>query len=105
MYSINELDVNELRQRMDGGEGVTLIDVRSPQEAAQASIPGSINIPLHTLPVRMNEIPEDDFVVLYCRSGARSAQACAFVGAQGRKGVYNLRGGIIAWAQAGQAVA
>jgi rhodanese-related sulfurtransferase len=90
---------------MENGEPVTLIDVRSPQEVAQASIPGSVNIPLHTLPVRLNEIPDDSFVVLYCRSGARSAQACAFVGAQGKSSVYNLRGGIIAWAQAGQAVA
>jgi len=105
MQHINELDVGDLTRQMDSGDSVVLIDIRSPQEVAQASIPGSIHIPMHSLPARLDEIPDDSRVVLYCRSGARSAQACAFLAAQGKDNVFNLRGGIIAWAQAGRAVA
>lgn len=106
MFSINEIDVTKLDQMLAEGNGeVKLIDVRSPMEVAQGAIPGSENIPLHLLPMHIDKIPQDQPVIIYCRTGARSGQACAFLSAQGVGNTYNLRGGIIAWVQGGRAVA
>lgn len=56
--------------------GATVIDVRTDDEFNGGHVPGAKNIPVHTLPLRLNEVgPKDRPVVLYCRSGARSAQA------------------------------
>jgi rhodanese-related sulfurtransferase len=106
MFNIKELDVQDLHSKLPGlGETFHLIDVRSPAEVAQGAIPGALNIPLHLLPMRVQDIPGDKETIIYCRSGARSAQACAFLTAQGKSNVFNLRGGIIAWVQNGMAVA
>ncbi len=105
-FNIKEIDAAELQLLLSQERNnVHLIDVRSPAEIAQGAIPGADHLPLHLLPLQLDRIPADKKVVLYCRSGARSAQACAFVEAQGKNNVYNLRGGIIAWAQNGYAIA
>jgi rhodanese-related sulfurtransferase len=54
-----------------------------------------------TVPPRMNELEKDKDLVFVCRSGARSAQVCMFLQQQGFERVYNLRGGLIAWASSG----
>ncbi len=106
MWNIKEIDAGELHQWLEsGGDAVRLIDVRTPAEVAQGSIPGAEFIPLHLIPIKMTELKGDKKVVIYCRSGARSAQACAFLSAQGIDNTFNLRGGIIAWVQGGRAVA
>lgn len=84
----------------DGGD-LYLVDIRTPAEVAQAAIPGAVHLPMHLLPLRANELPTDRDVVLYCRSGARSYHACAYLAQQGIENVINLRGGIIAWAREG----
>ncbi|MCW9013221.1 MAG: rhodanese-like domain-containing protein [Gammaproteobacteria bacterium] len=101
MFSIKEVDVNTLKQYIDEGKNVRLLDVRSVAEMAAGIIPNAEKLPLHTLPVRLNEINNDDFCVLYCRSGARSAQGVGFMAAQGFDNVYNLQGGIMAWQRQG----
>lgn len=101
MYSIKELDVQTLKSHLDGNLKVRLLDVRSMEEMAGGVLPNAEKIPLHTLPLRLNEIGRDDVCVLYCRSGARSAQGVGFLMAQGFDQVYNLRGGIMAWARMG----
>jgi rhodanese-related sulfurtransferase len=53
------------------------------------------------LPLRAADIPQDKPVVIYCRSGARSAQACAFMASKGYDNMHNLSGGIMAWARSG----
>jgi rhodanese-related sulfurtransferase len=105
MYGINEVDTDELNDLINDGEEIVLIDVRSPAEIAQGAIPGAAHLPLHLLPLQLNQIPKDKKVVFYCRTGARSAQACMFAANQGTSNVWNLRGGIIAWAREGKAVA
>ncbi len=98
MSQIKELDVETLKNLMDEGKDIRVIDVRSIAEMNSSGvIPQAEKLPLHTLPVRLNEINSDDMCVLYCRSGARSAQGVGFMAAQGYDNVYNLRGGIIAW--------
>jgi rhodanese-related sulfurtransferase len=85
-------------------KGAHLIDVRTEAEVAQGVIDGAIHIPLHLLPLRAADIPQDKPVVIYCRSGARSAQACAFMASKGYENMHNLSGGIMAWARSGNAI-
>jgi rhodanese-related sulfurtransferase len=54
--------------------------------------------------LRAADIPQDKPVVMYCRSGARSAQACSFMASKGYSNMHNLSGGIMAWARSGNAI-
>ncbi len=98
---IKEIDSQELAQWLQAENPPLLIDVRTPQEMAQASIPHGKPLPLSLLPLRFNEVPKHEKVVFYCRTGARSAQACLFMAQQGYDNVYNLHGGIVSWARYG----
>lgn len=106
MFNFREIEIFDVKRMLEGeGKQVHLIDVRSPMEVAAGIIPGATNIPLHMLPMSMERIPDDSEVIIYCRTGARSAQACAYLTSLGKDNVYNLRGGIMAWMQGGLAVA
>jgi rhodanese-related sulfurtransferase len=104
MFGIREIDATGLKKLMNSEEQVHLIDVRSASEVAQGIIEGSEFMPLHTLPLRMNDLPKDKTIVFYCRSGARSAQACMFLAQNTGIQATNLRGGIISWYQAGEKI-
>ena len=108
MLGLKELDALQLHgmlQEQDG-KSLVLLDVRTPAEVARGGIHGARNVPLHLLPVVVGqELDNDASLVLYCHSGARSAQGCAFLMTRGYSNVYNLRGGILGWAQSGQALA
>ena len=101
MMLVKEIDSEELAQWLEGESPPILIDVRTPAEMAQASIPNGKPLPLSLLPLRVDEVPKDEPVVFYCRTGARSAQACWFLAQQGYEDVYNLHGGIVSWARLG----
>lgn len=98
---IQEIDSATLASRMGADGDVYLVDIRTPGELAQGAIPGAVHLPMHLIPLRMGDLPRDKEVVLYCRSGARSYHACAFLVQQGFDNVVNLRGGIIGWAREG----
>ncbi|MBU1664781.1 MAG: rhodanese-like domain-containing protein [Gammaproteobacteria bacterium] len=102
MYNIKELGVDDLDANK---EQIHLIDVRTEGEVSRGVINGAIHIPLHLLPLRATEIPQNKPVVIYCNSGARSAQACAFMAAKGFENMHNLSGGIMAWARSGKPLA
>ncbi|MEZ5478762.1 MAG: rhodanese-like domain-containing protein [Thiolinea sp.] len=106
MFGISEIDAAGLKAKLDAGDKVRLIDVRSAAEFNQGIIDGGEFMPLHTVPLRMSELDNrgDETLVIYCRSGNRSAQACLFLKQNAGIEAYNLRGGIIAWYQSGQAV-
>ena len=101
MYGISEVDASDLNQMLASGEKVRLVDVRSEAEFQQGSIAGAEFLPLHLFPMRMNEFSKDEKIVLYCRSGARSAQACMYLKQNTGIDAINLRGGIIGWYQSG----
>lgn len=105
MYGIKEIDVAGLRSLLSEKKGVVLVDVRSENEVAYGIIEGAQHLPLHLLPLKADEINKDANTIFYCRTGARSAQACAFMTAKGNNNVYNLQGGIMAWMQSGLALA
>lgn len=95
--AIGEISVQELKQRMDNGEKINLIDVRELAEYQAANMGGQL-IPLSQLQFRYNEIDRSREVVVHCRSGVRSMTACQFLEQMGFEKLTNLRGGILAWA-------
>jgi rhodanese-related sulfurtransferase len=96
---IKEIDASQLQQRLAAGEDLLLLDIRTDAEVAQGVLPGAQHLPMHLIPYRVAEFPPDKDIVLYCRSGARSYHACAYLLQHGMDNVVNLRGGIIAWAR------
>jgi len=102
---VKEIDVSALKARIDAGEDIALIDIRSDAEVAQGILPNAEHLAMHLIPLRMHDLPKDKDVVLYCRSGARSYHACNFLAQQGVSNAINLHGGIIAWARSGFEVA
>lgn len=80
-----------------------LLDVRTPEEFADGHIPGAVNISLQTLGQNLASIPTDRPVVIYCRSGNRSAQAMRLLAEAGYTSLYDL-GGIITWQAQGYPV-
>ena len=101
MYSIKEINAETLVEWLQEDRDFLLLDIRSVSEFGQGMIPRGEPMPMHLLPLRINELPRDRDIVLYCRSGARSAQACAFLQQQGFGNVYNLSAGIMGWARQG----
>lgn len=77
-----------------------LIDVRTPQEFNTGYIEGAINIPVEELGQRLSEVPTGLPIVVYCRSGNRSARAASILNGNDYGDVYDL-GGVIQWQQAG----
>ena len=99
------IETKALATRLEAGEPIQLIDVRTPEEFAEGHIAGAINVPLDSFdPATLPEAEGADRV-LYCRSARRSAEAAGKLAeATGRNAVH-LAGGILAWEEAGQPVA
>lgn len=104
MADFKNLTVAELVTMLQQG-GLRLIDVRTDAEITRGKIPEGDALPLHLLPLRLSELDKNAATVFYCQMGGRSAQAAAFATANGFVDVYNLQGGITAWAHAGMPVA
>jgi len=95
--TIREITPAELQQLLSEDNPPTLIDVREDGEAAICAIDGSILIPMNTLPQRLQEIPRDRPVALYCHHGMRSMMAGQWLAQQGYDAL-SLAGGIDRWA-------
>jgi adenylyltransferase/sulfurtransferase len=92
-----EIEVTEVKRKLDSGEPFVLVDVREPHEYSIASIPGAKLIPLGEFPKRIGELDPESDIVIHCKSGMRSAKACAILRNAGFKHVRNMKGGILAW--------
>jgi rhodanese-related sulfurtransferase len=92
------ISVQELKDRIEDGEDLNLIDVREDYEYEEDNI-GALLIPLGDLPDRLDEIEDwkNQEVIVHCRSGARSAKAQSFLEAEGFTNVRNVIGGILAY--------
>lgn len=95
------VDAIELSRLIESGEAPRIVDVRTPAEVSRGTISGALNIELSTLPARLSELDSDAPIVVVCQSGARSAQACAYLAERGFRQAWNLGGGISGWARAG----
>ena len=95
---MEEITATELKQRLDNGDDIQLIDVREDNEVAYARIPNSVHIPLGQVLSRMSEIDPNRETVVHCKMGGRSARAIDALQRSGFQGkLINLKGGIIAW--------
>jgi rhodanese-related sulfurtransferase len=96
------ITVQELKELMDSGENVHLLDVREPAEFAEANL-GGLLLPLgHVANAQIDDIEEwrTERVIIHCRSGMRSMQACMILEQMGFTNTVNVSGGIIAWHEA-----
>ena len=94
---IAEITARELKARQDRGEKIFILDVREPHEYQICNLSGKL-IPLGELPRRVNELDSSVEMVVHCRSGKRSADAIHFLQTAGFKKLWNLKGGVLAWA-------
>jgi sulfur-carrier protein adenylyltransferase/sulfurtransferase len=95
---MEEITSTELKQRLDRGDDIQIIDVREDVEVAIGRIPNSVHIPLAQVLTRMNEIDPNRETVVHCKMGGRSARAIEALQRSGFKGkLMNLKGGILGW--------
>jgi rhodanese-related sulfurtransferase len=96
---MKNINAEELMKKIDLGEKMTIIDVRTAPELARGKIEGSINIPLDVfekdIETRISD--KEESVYLYCLSGSRSEMAAQIMDSKGYKNVFNLTSGLLAW--------
>ena len=99
MDTFGDVGAGELNERLASEEPPFLLDVRQPHEWDIVNLEpeGAVMIPLAELPDRLDEIPAEREIVVYCRTGARSATAAQMLVDEGFSSVFNLVGGIHAW--------
>ena len=96
-----ECGAQELKERLDAGESVRILDVRQPHETAGGIIEGALCIPLGELERRWDELKNADEVVCYCALGARSLQAAGFLRSKGVDNATSMDGGVLGWQEVG----
>jgi adenylyltransferase/sulfurtransferase len=95
---MEEITPTELKQRLDKGDDIQIVDVREDNEVAIGRLPNSIHIPVGQILNRMNEIDPSRETVVHCKMGGRSAQAIIALQRSGFQGkLMNLKGGILRW--------
>ena len=94
---VPEITPREIKQRLDAGDDLYILDVREPHEYQICNLDGHL-IPLGELPRRVHELDSSREIVAHCRSGKRSADAVQFLQEAGFHKIWNLKGGILAWA-------
>ena len=95
---MEEITPAELKQRLDKGDDIQIVDVREDNEVAIGRIPDSLHIPLGQILGRMNEIDPNRETVVHCKMGGRSARAIDALQRSGFQGkLVNLKGGILRW--------
>ncbi len=93
-----EIDVQELKQRLDAGENLQLIDVREPWEHEIVHLEGATLMPASQLADRLKELDPDRPLILYCHHGIRSLHLAMALATRGFENAVSLRGGIEQWA-------
>jgi len=96
---MNDLEISprEIKQRLDRGEKVLLVDVREPWEHAQSRIEGDIHIPMGSIPANLQQLDSDEEVICYCHHGMRSLDVANWLRVQGVKSAKSMAGGIDRW--------
>jgi rhodanese-related sulfurtransferase len=97
MPEINEIEPAALKQRLDHGDALNILDVREPGEVQIAAIPGTVHIPMNDIPGRLAELDREKEWVVMCHHGIRSAQVAMYLARMGFRRVANLSGGIEEW--------
>ena len=95
---IPQLSPAELQRWRQDGKAFLLLDVRTDEETAVCALPDSVHIPMNLIPLRSNELPDGLPIVVYCHHGIRSLHTAMYLADAGFETLYNLQGGIDAWA-------
>ena len=95
---ILQLSPAELQRWRQDGKAFLLLDVRTDEETAVCTLPDSVHIPMNLIPLRSNELPDGLPIVVYCHHGIRSLHTAMYLEDAGFENLYNLQGGIDAWA-------
>ena len=95
---IPQLSPAELQRWRQDGKAFLLLDVRTDEETAICTLPDSVHIPMNLIPLRSNELPDGLPIVVYCHHGIRSLHTAMYLADAGFETLYNLQGGIDAWA-------
>ena len=105
MLGIQEIDSTILAEMVAANEeDYLLVDVRTHTEMAQGMLAGAEAVPMHLVPLRLEEWRSRKKIVVYCRTGARSGQVCAWLQQQGVEQAINLSDGIVGWHRQGYPV-
>ena len=95
---IPQLSPAELQRWRQDGKAFLLLDVRTDEETVVCTLPDSVHIPMNLIPLRSNELPDGLPIVVYCHHGIRSLHTAMYLADAGFETLYNLQGGIDAWA-------
>ena len=102
MSKIKEISVSDLERMLRDEDRFELLDIRTTNEIERGVLPNAKTMPMHTVPLNLDYFSNSPRqIVIYCRTGSRSAQVCRFLNQQGINNVISLRGGIVRWASAG----
>jgi hydroxyacylglutathione hydrolase len=101
LETLAQIDVWQLRRKMEKGDGTIVIDVRQPKEWSAGHIRGAVHITGAEFPERIGEIPQDRSVAMICGSGYRSSVTASSLQSTGRTQIFNVLGGMTAWKKAG----
>ena len=102
MSRIKEISVSDLHRMLRKEDHFELLDIRTPAEIERGVLPNARTLPMHLIPLKLNYFSESPRqIVIYCRTGSRSAQVCRFLNQQGINNVISLRGGVVKWAAGG----
>ncbi|MCM3455638.1 rhodanese-like domain-containing protein [Heyndrickxia oleronia] len=93
---MKQISTTEVKQLLESGKSLNLIDVREVDEVKEGKIPGVINIPLGLLEARIHELDKSKEYIMVCRSGGRSGRATQFLESWGFQ-VINMSGGMLDW--------
>lgn len=105
MPRIKEISVSDLHRMLRKQDHFELLDIRTPAEVERGVLPNAKTLAMHLIPLKLNYFSESrKQIVIYCRTGSRSAQVCRFLNQQGINNVISLRGGIVKWASGGHAL-
>ena len=98
-HPLREIDVHQLKARLENNRSLVLLDVREPAEVEVGKIEQSIVIPLGELPDRVGELDPGAETIIHCKAGSRSAKALAILNESGFVDACHVQGGITAWAE------
>lgn len=102
MSHIKEISVAEFSELLEANHQFEIVDIRTSAEIERGVIPNARTLPMHLIPLKLDFFTNAGRqVVIYCRTGSRSAQACRFLNQQGIHNVINLRGGVVKWSNGG----
>jgi rhodanese-related sulfurtransferase len=92
-----DISSREAKAMLEKNKNTFMLDVRTPQEYAQGRLPGSVLIPINDFERRINEVPRNRTILVYCAVGSRSKQVADFLSKSGYKDVFNIDDGIVGW--------